>query len=150
MNLQVTVKLFRASPAGGEWVQWTFEREHSFADETKSAVSQLLICPECHRMWAKILLADEPLAWPRAAFCAMCNRADMMRPVPGTLLLEEGLAAIDESLLAALPQELLEREFKLHDKAIENGYLSDADTSYQALLNSLRQQYPTAWTSRNG
>lgn len=141
------MSLWRASPGGGEWLSYTFSREHSFADDTKSAVSQLLVCPACHRCWAKLLLADEPLAWPRAAFCAMCGQSDMLRPVPGSLLLEEGLGAIDESLLDALPQPLLEREFKLHEKAIDNGSISRADASLTALLDALRQQYPPARAS---
>ena len=97
---------------------WEIHRHHSFGDSTHVACSQLLVCPACSRPWAMLHLLDEdPFVWPYAAFCGCIPYRDDWRPVPGSILIEEGWGLIDESLLAALPPELVRREFDLHLKA---------------------------------
>ena len=98
-------------------------REHSFGGEGHVAHSQVLVCPMCHHNWATLKFVDEPLCWPAAQFCELCHiheRFDL-HPVAGSLLVEEGFGVIDDSLLAALPPALVEREFNLHLKAYSNG-----------------------------
>jgi hypothetical protein len=97
---------------------WYIEREHAFNDQHNVAVSQLLICPRCHKTWAKLEFDGDRCAWPVAQFCENCNEPDEWIPVPGSLLNEEGWGIIDDSLLAALPEELVRREFNLHIKAL--------------------------------
>ena len=96
---------------------WQIGRHHSFAGETHVAISHILVCPACTRVWALLQFLDEPFAWPRAAFCGCVHHADEWHPVPGSLLCEEGYGTIDDSLLSALPDSLIQREFQLHLKA---------------------------------
>jgi hypothetical protein len=74
----------------------------------------------------------------------------MWHPVPGSLLIEEGLCIIDESLLDALPEPLLKREFTLHERAIANGYIERADKEYIGLLSDLRIQRLAPGAERDG
>jgi len=93
------------------------ERHHSFSNSTHVAVSTILVCPACTRTWAMLLLEGDTFAWPRSAFCGCISYADEWHPVPGSILIEEGWGVIDDSLLAALPDELVKREFQLHMQA---------------------------------
>jgi hypothetical protein len=109
---------------------WKFMREHSFANHSHSASSYMLVCPICNTIWAKHIMADQSLVWPYAQFCECCDvYADRLRPVPGSLLIQHGLDTIDESLLEALPTDLLIREYDLHIKALDNGNLEPRDFS---------------------
>jgi hypothetical protein len=109
---------------------WDFMREHSFSNHMNSASSYMLVCPTCHTIWAKHIIKDYSLVWPYPQFCDRCDvYADRLRPVPGSLLIQHGLDAIDESLLEALPTELLIREYDLHIKALDNGNLESRDFS---------------------
>lgn len=109
---------------------WEIEREHSFADETHVAYSYLLCCPLCSRIWFRHILRESSFVWPRAGFCEQCAvTPDRLRPVPGSILIQEGLDLIDDQLLEALPPELLKREFDLHIKALDNGNLELRDFS---------------------
>jgi hypothetical protein len=63
---------------------------------------------------------DDKYVWPVAQFCELCNERDDWIPVPGSLLHEEGWGIIDDSLLAALPEELVRREFLLHIKVYQS------------------------------
>ncbi len=92
-------------------------REHAFNDQMNVACSVLIVCPTCHRMWATLKFVDTQIAWPRAQWCEGCNQKDPWHPVPGSILIEEGWGTIDDSLLAALPPDLVAREFYLHLKA---------------------------------
>jgi hypothetical protein len=94
-------------------------REHSYNGQTKVAYSHMLICPKCCQIWAtlRFLQDDDGLVWPVAQFCEECASKDDWHPVPGSILKEEGWGVIDNSLLAALPPELVKREFNLHMKA---------------------------------
>ena len=94
-------------------------RQHSFGGEGHVAYSQLLVCPMCTHIWATLKFVDEELCWPVAQFCELCHPREKfsLHPVAGSLLVEEGYGVIDDSLLAALPPELVEREFNLHLRA---------------------------------
>jgi hypothetical protein len=72
------------------------------------------------------MIDGEPFAWPRAQFCVFCSniQTDALHPVPGSLLVQEGLDVIDNSLLEAMPEDLLIREFNLHMKALDNEQLN--------------------------
>ncbi len=97
-------------------------REHSFNDETRTAISHSLVCPVCCTIWAKHIIESDILLWPKAQFCDKCYvRPDNWHPVPGSLLILESWEAVDESLLEALPHDLFKREFQLLFKAIDNG-----------------------------
>ena len=96
---------------------WTINRWFSFAGATKVAVSHCLVCPACGRTWATLSFPDDRLIWPVAAFCGCTQDADDWRPVPGSILVEEGYGEVDDSLLNALPGDLLRREFNLTIKA---------------------------------
>lgn len=98
--------------------RWTIDREHSFNDNLNSATSQLLVCPACHTIWARLIMVDPQPAWPVAQTCEACTLSDEWIPVPGSLLVEEGWGIIDDSLLQALPEELLRREFDLHMRQV--------------------------------
>src|ERR1700691_1697357 len=90
------------------WGIWSIEREHSYGNSEHTAISHLLICPACQRIWAKHIIENDTLLWPVAQFCDQCPIIpSILQPVPGSLLVEEGLGLIDESLLNALPLELL-------------------------------------------
>jgi hypothetical protein len=114
---------------------WKIEREHSFNGQLNTAASYMLVCPGCQRIWAKHIIEGHDLLYPRAQFCDMCNIVpDGWHPVPGSLLIEEGWGVIDDSLLAAMPADLLEREYNLHTKALDNGFInSHADWPRRAL-----------------
>ena len=109
------------SPSAG--MSCFIEREHSFNGQMNVAKSHMLICPKCKHKWAELELYPEDgqqeLLWPVAQTCENCSIEDEWMPVPGSLLVEEGWGIIDDSLLAALPEELLRREFWLHIKAYE-------------------------------
>lgn len=96
---------------------WEIHRCFSYAESTKVAVSHCLVCPACGRTWAILSFPDEKLLWPRAAFCGCTADRDDWHPVPGSILVEEGYGSVDDSLLNALPAELVRREFLLHLKA---------------------------------
>lgn len=99
---------------------WAIEREHSFpgqGDGWHEAKSYSLHCPRCGSRWADVIFAGETLVWPVAQTCESCQVEDEWMPVPGSLLVEEGYGVIDTALLAALPEELVRREFQLHLKA---------------------------------
>lgn len=104
---------------------WEIEREHSFANEGHSARSYCLVCPSCLQVWARHKIVDEPdFLWPYAQFCEFCSPLpDRLRPVPGSLLIQHGIDTIDDSLLDALPPELILREVLLTLKAYDNGSL---------------------------
>jgi hypothetical protein len=100
---------------------WEIEREGSFANSTHSAYSYCLVCPSCTRVWASHRLSGDRLLWPRAGFCEDCpSSVDNLRPVPGSILVQEGLDVIDDALVEALPLELLKREYDLHTKVLIN------------------------------
>ena len=141
----------RASPGGGgEWRTFGIVREHNFGNEDHVARSALLVCPKCHWMWAKILIENEPYAWQRTAFCAWCNQSNLWCPVPGSLLSEEGLGLIDENLLAALPLELVKREFALHERAMRNGHFNRLDQEYEGTKSYCGSERPAPGRSRPG
>lgn len=110
---------------------WEIEREHSFADETHSARSYCLVCPICLTVWARHKIENDcEFLWPYAQFCEHCTPLpDRLRPVPGSLLIQHGLDTIDDSLLDALPPDLLMREFLLTLKAYDDGSLELRDFS---------------------
>ena len=95
---------------------WDIERHHSFKESTHVPVSHVLVCPACTRIWAMLQLPEDRFCWPRAVFCGCISHTDEWHPVPGSLLVEEGWGVIDDSLLNALPPELVKREFDLHLK----------------------------------
>lgn len=101
--------------------QYFIHREHSFTGHDSNgwyeAHSEILVCPRCHKSWAELLFVDDQDWWPTSAYCEQCNVKDDWHPVPGSILVEEGYGVIDTALLAALPKELVEREFKLHIEA---------------------------------
>jgi hypothetical protein len=99
----------------GESVAWV-HREHNFSFG-HVATSCLLVCPACRRSWAELKFVDDSFVWPRSQFCEQCWHTDEWHPVPGSLFVEEGWGVIDDSLLKALPDDLLLREFNLHLKA---------------------------------
>ena len=103
---------------------WQVDRWFSFADSHKVAVSHCLVCPACGRTWATLSFPDDRLIWPVAAFCGCTQDADDWRPVPGSILVEEGYGEVDDSLLNALPGDLLRREFELHLKAFSHDNFS--------------------------
>jgi hypothetical protein len=96
-----------------------FEREHSYNNQLNVAHSRVLVCPVCVASWAVIKIEGSSMVWPEAQLCAYCGVADEWMPVPGSLLVEEGWGVIDDSLLEALPEVLLRREFELHLKTYE-------------------------------
>ena len=96
---------------------FTVERWHSFSNATHVACGEALVCPRCAKVWAVLALEGEEEVWARSQSCGECRHRWDWCPVPGSLLVEEGYGVIDDSLLAALPFELVEREFKLHLEA---------------------------------
>ena len=119
----------------GRYDVWDIEREHSYAAGLRTALSHSLVCPGCNVLWAKHLIEGDHWIWPRAQFCEECEIIpDAWHPVPGSLLVNEGFDTIDESLLDALPLDLLKREYQLTEKALTNGYIdSHADWPRRAL-----------------
>lgn len=114
----------------GEIQSWKVDRlpyfEHEDGD--RFAHSESFICPRCTKKWATLIFDDEIFCWPRAAFCVECEPPDdphykRWHPVPGALLQSVGWAIIDLSLLEALPELLLRREFILtiRREGLENG-----------------------------
>ncbi len=98
---------------------FVFERERAFPGVAGwySAHSCCYVCPACGKVWACMLIDDEPLMWPRAAFCRQHPIKTDWCPVPGSILTEEGWGVIDKSLLNALPPALLKHEILVHLKA---------------------------------
>jgi hypothetical protein len=104
-----------------QWSECYIHREHSFGDQMHVACSEMLVCPRCRDVWAYLIFRDEVDCWPTAQFCENCVIAkDDWHPVPGSLLVEEGYGVIDDALLAALPYDLVKREFDLHLKAYQS------------------------------
>lgn len=104
-------------------LSWTIEREHSFrgqGDGWHEAQSVMFVCPKCLKHWATLRFHGDELIWPRAQTCESCLVNDEWLPVPGSLLEEIGWGVIDTSLLNALPEVLLKREFALHLKAFDH------------------------------
>lgn len=101
-------------------------RNHAFPGHTLDgwhvASSQILVCPTCWEPWAVLKFVDDQQAWPTAQFCRSCSPPadNNWYPVPGSILVEEGWGVIDTALLAALPEDLLRREFNLHMKAYQS------------------------------
>jgi hypothetical protein len=83
--------------------------------------SGLMVCPECCQIWAKLTIEGEPFYEARSIPCVNhpTHSHPDLRPVPGSLLDNPTCNGIDESLLAALPEDLLRREFDLHLKAYQ-------------------------------
>jgi hypothetical protein len=125
--INATISLLSPS---GSWKTWHICREPSFGNEDHVVVSWAFFCPLCQTIWAKHLILGDLKVWPRAQFCEECPEWDTWHPVPGSLLLEEGIGLIDESLLESLPEELIKREFNLHMRAIDSEYISKADDQY--------------------
>jgi|SRR6266850_4616976 len=97
-----------------EWHSWYIEREHSFNDCKQTAFSHMLVCPSCQTIWAKFIIEKDRIVWPKAQFCEQCPIiSDPWHLVPGSLLVEEGWGVVDESLMEALPPELMLRELEL-------------------------------------
>jgi len=92
-------------------------REHSFDSQSHVAWSIMLICPRCQHPWAVLKFLEDQDVWPEAAYCEFCGIKDDWHPVPGSVLVEEGWGVIDDSLLGALPENVLRREFNLHLRA---------------------------------
>lgn len=106
----------------GEFQSYYVHREHSYHEQTHVAHSHMLVCPACRDQWAELKFVQDRLVFPRAQFCEGCrlnihdlNETDRgWYPVPGSLFVEEGWGVIDDSLLRVLPDELVQREFRLH------------------------------------
>jgi hypothetical protein len=85
--------------------------------------SILLVCPRCHKAWAKILIDGDWEAWPVATSCYPCNwqgNDPGGTHVPGSVLRSTSTNELtDWTLLEALPIELLKRELELHLKALD-------------------------------
>lgn len=97
-------------------------REHAFHSGYGGwmvPVSYLLVCPQCFETWGMVKYLEDRQAWPVSQYCAACGVKDDWHPVPGSILLEEAYGTIDTALLAALPEELIRREFDLHMKAYQ-------------------------------
>jgi hypothetical protein len=127
------------------WRVWEISREHAYANESRTAVSHALVCPACGQIWARHIIKHDTFCWPKAQFCERCDEVypDSWHPVPGSLFINEGFDTIDDSLLAALPLDLLKREFTLTEKAIANGNIdSHADWPRRALA-ATRNQRPS-------
>src|SRR5205807_5800011 len=104
------------------------DREHSFSNHQRTAFSHMLVCPSCCQIWARIQIESDVIYWPKSQFCERCKVVpDSWHPVPGSLLIQEGWDTIDESLLDALPPDLLLREYNLTMKALDNGSFSNRD-----------------------
>lgn len=85
--------------------------------------SQLLVCPTCYEVWAKLLWIDDRIARPQLAPCVKCpSIPDNSQPYRGSLLPFDlfGHTGYNQSLLEALPEMLLRREFNLTLEAFEN------------------------------
>lgn len=111
---------------GSEWLVTRVHREHSFHQQTHVAKSHALFCPACQEVWAILKFEDDDddYVWPVAQFCEHHKPEGLTKqsgwfPVPGSILVEEGWGVIDDSLLRALPKELLRREFDLHVRAYQ-------------------------------
>src|SRR6266850_1600836 len=103
-----------------EWHSWYIEREHSFNDCKQTAFSHMLVCPSCQTIWAKFIIEKDRIVWPKAQFCEQCPIiSDPWHLVPGSLLVEEGWGVVDESLMEALPPELMLRELELYMKTLK-------------------------------
>lgn len=102
---------------GEEPMIFHVHRHHSFGPDTHVAKSHALFCPGCQTVWAILKFVDDNEVWPVAQFCERCRPPAFEAgwfPVPGSILVEEGWGVVDESLLTALPPELVKREFTLH------------------------------------
>lgn len=78
------------------------------------------MCPTCKQVWAILQFVDEVDCWPVGQYCERCGGTSEWNPVPGSLLFEEAWGVIDDALLHALPDNLVEREFKLHLEAYKS------------------------------
>lgn len=92
------------------------ERDRSWpsswaADAWMWAHSMALICPRCLKQWAILHFEGDENIHPQGAFCE--EHGD------GRLLLRYG--SPDKPLLAALPPDLLRREFELAIRFAEQG-----------------------------
>lgn len=98
---------------------WSILRPPAFGEcPGLLARSQALFCPVCAKTWAILKIDEEPLVWPKPVSCEDCNYPRYWAPVPGSILGEENCGFIDTCLLAALPLDLLKREFRLTLRAI--------------------------------
>lgn len=103
-----------------KWHEFFVHREHAFGGDTHVACSEVLICPQCGQIWARLKFLDDSEVWPRPQTCELCTYRDDWLPVPGSLLVEEGYGVIDDALLTSLPDPLVIREFNLHLKVYQS------------------------------
>lgn len=118
--------------------------------------SSLLVCPVCCTIWAKLTMENDTKAHrPQAAVCQSCfpTREAWDGSWPGSILQNDLISTSgwDQELLKAMPLELLQREFELTLKVIENDTVSNTlifDTPsyadwYAANVSSSRSEHPT-------
>src|SRR6266849_624663 len=101
---------------------WLVSREDSIRGYP--AYSGVMFCPVCCLIWAKLTIETGEFTLFRGARTIPCEKHSQAchedrRPVAGSLLDNPTANGIDEPLLAALPPDLLKREFDLHLKAFE-------------------------------
>lgn len=84
------------------------------------SVSIAKFCPACQRVWATIRYQPDKLVYPDAVVCEHCDATCSRGTVPGSLFKDYDDQETSESLVRALPFELLLREFHLQLKAISN------------------------------
>jgi hypothetical protein len=103
----------------------TFHLSREEDDETDPPyrhASYCCVCPQCVRVWATVWVSGslrDNSAFPKPISCRVCDKALPHAPVPGSLLQSYPFGGFDEGLLAAFPEELIEREFFLHFSAID-------------------------------
>lgn len=82
--------------------------------------NRLKVCPTCCTLWCRLTgLPNHPYAVDAVA-CKLCITNCHFSQVPGSLLACSSAYLDDIDLLNYLPRELLEREFHLTLRAIEN------------------------------
>lgn len=120
INLWLKPRLKSRSEA---WLNVDLEREPFAWQEGRGGwpiTSQVMICPFCLDQWAILVVEGKDYHRPDGVSCTLCARSTDSHPIPGSLLDIPGTGAIDCTLLDALPESLVKREFDLHLKAAFN------------------------------
>ena len=95
---------------------YTVEREDliEYRSRPIRAESQVIVCPWCARVWAKLSIGNEFYFRPVAGGCHNCGIGDVNNGhIPGSILIDNW-GRLDVELLRVLPDELVIREFAYH------------------------------------
>lgn len=105
-------------------LQILIKQKESFIQETVEVPryfhwGELVFCPVCHECWAEIVPEGVTTKWSKLVLCIYCSADDEIT-TPGSILNDQFCNMwLNRTLLNALPDHLVIREFELSLKLFE-------------------------------